>query len=172
MRSTIRHLSALSMLLVAGVVTYSTAAAQETRLLASPTIGPAELEALAYQPIENGNWLPSAKDLEQAAALRPAYDPQAVVDLMSAATLTNSMHRPFDALDLLGQAGERAETMGANELAFRAFSGGLALAEQLQDLNRTQFFLARLEDVATRPGVTAAERKAVLKGEKDAETAY
>ncbi len=169
MRSTIRQLSTLGTLLVAGFVAHASASAQETRVLSAPPTSPAvQLEQQAYQPIENGNWLPSAKALEKAASLRAATDPVAVRDLITAATLYNSMHRPDAALPLLAEAGRRAELIGANEQALNAYAGGLALAEDMQNVDQVQFYLARIEEVAAKPGVTVAEKQAVRSAAEDA----
>ncbi len=170
MRTTYRYLSALSTLLVAGMVAHASAAAQGTRLLSAPTISPAEqLEMLAEQPIVNGQWLPSAKDLEQAARLRPATDPTAVWDLMSAATLYTSMGRDDEALALLVTAGDRARRIGDNELTFRTYLAGLGVAEQAEDASWTHFYLNHLVAVVKRPGVTAEQKNAVLEAERYAE---
>ncbi len=169
MRSTIRHLSTLSALLVAGFVAHASASAQETRLLAAPTgTSAVQLEQLAYQPIENGNWLPSAKALEQAAGLRAPNDLVGVKDLLGAATLYASMHRPEAALPLLAEAGKRAERIGANELALQAYVGGLSLAEQQEDIDQVQFYLARVDAVAALPGVPAQEKQAVQAATEEA----
>ncbi len=171
MRSTTRLFGTLSTLLVAGFVAH--ASAQETRTLSAPPTSPAaQLEQQAYQPVQNGNWLPSAKELEQAASLRAMTDPIAVTDLMTAATLYTSMHRADAALPLLEEAGRRAELIGANELAFRAYVAGLGVAEDQDNLDQVHFYVARIEGLAGKPGVTADEQKAVKEAAEEAEAEW
>ncbi len=163
MRNTIRYLSALTALLAAGLITHTPASAQGTLTLSAPTISPAEqLEQQAEQPVVRDNWLPAAVELEKAARLRGVDDPAALNDLMGAATLYASVGRPTIALSILDEVATRAEKAGAFDMAARAYDGAVPLALQNDDSDRAAFYVGRLEALAHRQDVPAAQRQTIL----------
>ena len=164
MRNTIRHLGALTAFLVAGFAVHSPLAAQEeAQALSAPTVTPAEqLETKADQPVTHDNWLPVAADLEKAARLRPADDPEALTDLMGAATLYASVGRPTIALSILDEVTGRAEHIGAFDMAARAYVGAITLAQDNDHPDSAAFYAGRLEALVKAPGVTPAQKQAIL----------
>ena len=163
MRSTIRHLGVLGGFLVAGFALHSPAMAQEAQTLSAPTVTPAQrLEMKADQPVTHDNWLPVAADLEHAAKLRPADNLTALNDLMGAATLYQSVGRPTIALSIVSDVASRAEHAGDIDLAAHAYTGAITLALKLDDSDQASYYLGKLEALARRPGVTPAEKQAIL----------
>ncbi len=163
MRNTIRNLGALTAFLVAGLAIHSPATAQEAQTLSAPTISPAEqLELKADQPVVHDNWLPAAAELEHAARLRPANDPEALTDLMGAATLYASADRPTVAISLLQEVAGRAEHIGAFDVAAHAYTGIIGLEMKVGDNDDAAFYVTRLQALAKRPGLTPEQKQAIL----------
>ncbi len=165
MRSTFRYLSALTTAVVAGAAVHTSVAAQTTRLLSAPPAvsAAAQLESVAdQQKTTTHDWIAAAQMLEQAAKLRAHNDPQGTNDLIVAAGVWQSVDRDNAARLDLADAAWRAEAAGDNETAAQALAGAVNLSSQMGDDEMASAYLDHLVSVVQRPGVSAADRQAVL----------
>lgn len=165
MRSTLRYLSALTAVLVAGVALQTSVAAQTTRVLSAPSAisAAAQLESVAdQQKTTTHDWIVSAQTLEKAARLRAPADPQGTNDLIVAAGVWQSLNRYNPACIDLGAAARRAEAANDNETAAHALATAANLSAEVGDNEMASVYLDQLVAVVHRPGVTPADRKAVL----------
>ncbi len=164
MRNTMRHFMTLSTLVVAGAVVHAPVAAQATtRMLSAPNPTVEQLEAHAYQVEQSPReWLATASALEQAAKLRAANDPTGVDDLLVAAQAYYAAHRYVDARDALRMAGDRAEAMGADDQAGRAYLGALRISLQLHEDDVASHYLAVLKKLGQSGRMSSAARQEIL----------
>ncbi len=173
MRSTIRILSTLTVGAVVGLAVHTPVSAQGTRLLSAPTMAAAEqLEAQAtQQKFTTHDWIVAGQALERAAQLRPADDLQGTNDLLEAATAYTTAGRSTMSLRALQNAADRAEAAGRNDVAATALFAAFNIAARLQDEDMISRYLDQLVAVVQSPGVTQAQRDAVL-GPRGLEAIY
>lgn len=121
------------------------------------------LETRANQWLDTpAKWPSLARALEQAAHKRGADDPQALKDLMFAATVRMQLKEDVRAQSQYVQAAEWALATGDVQTAATAYVRAAVVAAELKDVASAQDLRDRAARLARSPLLTQDQRTAIL----------
>jgi len=164
MSKNLLKLSALAVVVTAGIVLPRVAGAQTVRAKSAPAVSPVvDLETRARVLIDTPKkWPEAARMLEEAAGLRAADDARAVDDLIIAAAAHRWAHERAAGRATYVAAGERALALGDVVRAAHAFLCAAVIAHEQKDEAGAWALKGRAERLAQSPLLTDSQRNHIL----------